>query len=341
MRTVNYYTKRTPESIIAPVFLALSALQILTRYLFIRLDTERLFFDAAERWRPIAAQLADGKILYVTTLNDNKTPLWHGLNYLVHLTDYYIPVFFVLVGIANAAVAYLLWEWCQRHGHENAGVLAGVIYLSALPFIGGLYINVRSFSLAFLLAAILVDTPIRRGVYASISVLFSQVAVVALPILLYDGLRESESRVEWTAKYAVSGLFVGAIPFLATAAVWSPNAAIAGIQSAFLGAGEYITSHPDHSNPFLYPRKWATNLLSRALRLSYVLLPATAALAASAVHGTLREQWRPFTMSAALAGVFGITVVLKALGYYWMPVVAFAAPVGAIGLKQWFTSPTA
>lgn len=43
-----------------------------------------LAYDAGEVWLPIARQLSNGRVLYVTTIPDNKTPLFHGLTYLVY-----------------------------------------------------------------------------------------------------------------------------------------------------------------------------------------------------------------------------------------------------------------
>lgn len=219
---------------------------------------------------------------------------------------------------------------------SGGGLIAGALYLAAIPLINGAIINVRSFSLVFLLLALLDDRPLRRGVYAAISVLFSQVAVVALPILLYDGIRRSGSRVGYAARYAVSGLGVGALPFLATAVVWSPDVMVAGLRASFLSAGDYIVHHQDTSNPFVNPVSWAARLVNNAQNLGFVLLPAALALGVRCIRR--RWGWDAELVAGVLAGLFFTTVLLKSLTYYWMPVVTFASVVVGAEIDRWFHS---
>ncbi len=312
-----------------------AAVPVAVQYLTYRFGAESgtLWYDAEQHWLPIARRLANGKVLYLSAGWDNKTPLWHGLNYLSYLTGEYALVLLTLVGIANAAVAYLLWVWLRRAGYAHGGLIAGALYLSAVPLMNADIINVRSFSLVFLLLALLTVDGVKRGVYTAISVLFSQVAVVAIPVLLYDGIRRKNT-VRWSAQYIISGLVIGAIPFVVVGLIWSPEAMIAGLKFSFLSAGEYVLDHRDVGNPFLFPLRWAKTLVTVGQTLAFVLVPAGVSVAYMTVSDW-RWNWMTYTVATLLAGCFFVTVLLKALTYYWMPVVTFAAAMVGIGVERW------
>lgn len=293
-----------------------------------------LTYDAGEVWLPIARQLSEGKVLYVTTRTDNKTPLFHALNYVVYRTGHYTLVFYLLIGAANTAAAYLLWLWLDRNGMYRAGVLAGFLFVAAVLLINGDIINVRSFALVCLLLAVLQRAPVKRGVWTGLGVLFSQFVVFAIPVLLYDGFRTAADRRGWTTLFVVSGLGVGVLCFAALLAVWGPTAFLRGIDMTFLSIAEYAVAHQDDYNPFLNPFLWLENLVRVAMNLLFVLLPAGVA-ALQAVLTDHDYGWTPFAGAVFLSGSFLLTLFIKSLPYYWVFPTAFLAVVGAIGVVRW------
>lgn len=298
-----------------------------------------LSYDAGGVWLPIARQIADGKVLYVTTRPDNKTPLFHGLNYLVYRTGYYALVFHLLVALANVTTAFLLWVWLKRHGMRRAGVFAGFLFLAAIPLINGDIINVRSFALVFLLLAILDRDPVERGVLTGIGVLFSQFVVFALPVLLYDGLRASDAPRNWTTRFVISGLGTGVLCFASLLPLWGPTAVVHGIDMTFLSITEYAVTHQDNYNPFLNPFLWFKNLVRVATTLLFVLVPAGFAV----LEATLTDyehRWDPFGLAVLLSGAFLLTLLVKSLPYYWMFPTAFLAVVSAVGTVRWIDRST-
>ncbi len=118
---------------VVPLLLAVAVGQVWVRYLRLRFGFTEFFFDAEKYWLPIAKLLSEGAVLYTDGVTDNKTPLWHALNYAVYLTDHYALVFLTLVGVANALTASLLWWWCRDAGYSKGGAIAAVSYLATMP----------------------------------------------------------------------------------------------------------------------------------------------------------------------------------------------------------------
>ena len=328
--------ERSPRSFsfVLLLFSVVGGIPVLVHYVAAGPLGMGLAYDAGQVWFPIARQLSEGKILYVTTRPDNKTPLFHALNYAVYQTGHYALVFLLFVGVANTAAACLLWTWLERNGMSRAGVLAGFLFVAAVPFVNGDIINVRSFALVFLLLAVLERAPIRRGVWTALGVLFSQFVVFAIPILLYDGLRAAADRRRWTALFVTTGLGVGAMCFAALLVIWGPTAFVRGIDMTFLSIAEYAVTHQDNYNPFLHPFRWLKHLVLVGTDLLFLLLPAGLAVL-QAVAMDRDYGWEPFVMAALLSGSFLLTLLIKSLPYYWLLPTAFLAIVAAVGAVRW------
>lgn len=265
------------------------------------------------------------------TVHDNKPPLFYYLNQLVYASGYYAELFYAVIALANAAVAYLLFRWLERHGQFSAGVIAGGLYLAAMPLVNGTFINVRSLSMVFVMLAVLATRPGHRGVYLAAGTLISQYTVFAIPVLLWDGLARTDRRWRWGGVYIAAGLLTAAFLYLPLFLAWGEPAVVGGVREAFLSSGDYIVGHADQYNPYLHPFSWLENLAMKALELGFVLVPAAAAVAASYLGVVERRQ--PFALAALLGGSFLVTLGIRSLFYYWIPVVAFCSVVAAIGVE--------
>lgn len=320
-------------------YLFVAVVTMVLRYAALHTGAGELHYDPRLVWLPIASELAAGETLYVTTTFDNKSPLFHALNYLVYLTGHYVTVFYALIALGNATVAYLLYYWLRANELPRAGLIAGLLYVVSMPHVDGNVINVRTFALIFLVGALLTARPWRRGGLFAVSALFSQYSVFALPVLWYDGIRRSEATTpfEWTTKFAVSGLLVGILCYLPLLA-WGTDALRAGIEANYLSIGEYAMHREDDFSPVTSPLSWAEALGSTALALLYLLVPAGMILGYSVWRRRL--DWTVGTVSGLLALSFATTLLIKSLYYYWMPVVAFLAPVVGIGVVRFVRAKT-
>lgn len=293
-----------------------------------------MYHDARDVWIPIAEEVAGGADLYVTA-TDNAPPVFMYLNSLVYATGYYAEVFYVLLAAGNTAVAVLLWRWLAREGRFRAGVLAGGLYLVSLPLVNGLVINVRSFSVPLVVLAVLTPVAWHRGLLLGAATLVMQFAAFAIPVLLFEGARRSESPARWTGVYVVSGLATGAVLLVPLYVVWGPAALVGGIEDSLLAAGGYTVSHGDQYNPFMYPLSWLENLVLKLYQLSFVLVPA--GITAAAVATGRIDRRPPVTLALALAASFGVTLAIRSLFYYWIPVLTFASVLAAYGIDAWWS----
>lgn len=311
---------------------------LLYRYALIELGAREMFFDATRYWLPIAKELNDGAVLYVTSTHDNKTPLWHGLNYLMYITGQYTASFYLLTGICNTLSALLLWRWVERDaGEYYGGLFAGILFLTTLPIVNGDIINVRTYALLVLVAALLARRPWARGAFAAGAVLFSQQFVFALPILAYREYRQTDRLTGPLTVFIVAFVVVAALPFLVIGLIWSEQATIAGFRMSVLGADDYLVGHADHFNPFMYPKLWANHLVQTGMKLLFAIVTGVFGLGYWLRHGGFR-QWNGYSVATTLAISFGATLFLRSLPYYWIPVLAFLSATAGIAAVRAFRS---
>lgn len=335
-RVANFTRNLDSRIVLACFFVVIGQVAMAVQYLLVRLSARTVHYDVKVKWLPIAEQLANGRVLYLTTTFDNKTPLWHALNFLVYRTGHYVVAFYLLVGLANAAIAYLLWEWLRREGKGKAGIVAGGSYLAASPVVLGTVINVRSFAMVLVLLALLTRRAAIRGAFTAVAVLFSQFSVLAIPVLLYDGWRRSGKQYDWACRYLVAGAATGVVAYLPLVLVWSPEAAVAGVKATFLEFNHCAFEKVDNFSPYNRPRMWAVHLLEVAQKLLVLLVGAAGAVA----YRTLRSGWTwdAFTKATVLAALFTATLLVKSLAYYWLPPVVFLSVLLGTGLTGWIAT---
>lgn len=206
--------------------------------------------------------------------------------------------------------------------------------MTALPLVNGDVINVRTLSLIFVIASLQTERPAFRGGLIGIATLFSQYSVFAIPVVWYDGLRDSTawSWRRWTSRYVLSGLTVGILCYLPLL-VWGPSTVVAGVRATFFSAEEYVLNRSDSHSLIHNPLSWARNIIAVMMNVLYLLVPAALVLWYDYVDKAGVET-RILPVTTLLAGVFSITLFMKSLSYYWLPVVAFLAPLVAIGFVR-------
>lgn len=171
-------------------------------------------------WRPLARAVTGGTPLYTTGAMDNKPPLFELLNLLAHLSDGYIVVLTLAVGLANGVAATCIWRACSVRDHARVGGLGALVFLWTLPLVNGVAVNVRSFTVAFLLFALVSRHPVVRGVSVGCALCVSQHAVFAAPVVAYDGYRTAGCSSAWAGRFlaGLSGVVVAA--FATVFALW-------------------------------------------------------------------------------------------------------------------------
>lgn len=325
--TQSSASRSSIHRIVLVVISVLAFVQALFHYLRAIIGRPDLFYDAAEVWQPAAEAVLNGEALYVGAAADNKPPMFEFLNVLVGATGEYILVFHVLVGLANAVTATLIYRWLARDGHATAGILAALLFISTLPVINGTIINVRSFALVFLFGALLVRGPVRRGVLIAIAALFSQFAVFAIPVLIYESVRNPATNSwQWSGRFLAAGLVTAVTAYAIVGLVWGGESLTNAIQMS-LFVGNYVTEKAPLSL-WLQPVESAQALGEVSIRIGYVLLPA-AVMCVFMLLKRLRSTDTP-TLAAFLSISFLATFLVKVHPYYWMFPIAFLAPLAAL-----------
>lgn len=332
----------TSSTFVVPAFLLIGVLETMNRFLRISAGVQQTHIDVRCCWRPLAEAVLAGKPIYVRPAVDNKPPLFELLNVAVAATGRYLLVFLLLVGLANAATAILLWKICDQRNASRVGLVAGGLFLASVPVAGGLVVNVRSFAVAGILLSLSTTKPTARGATIAAAGLFSQHAVFAIPALAYDRIRhlEHSQRVRWLGVFALSGLGVVAAAFGTVYAVWGAES----LQGAFywtFGAAQKYTTNPEVPSLIGDTSGWAMALYREGVRHLVVLVPAAIvvqlALSESKPKRLLRSTNAPLVTAALLALSMSIPLFVRAYRAYWLYPFPFLALLASIGYQQLFT----
>ncbi|MFH5800807.1 hypothetical protein [Haladaptatus sp. CMAA 1911] len=331
--------------IVPTFFLLLGVLETMGRYARIQSGTQLPHIDVRCCWRPLAEAVLAGKPIYVRPAIDNKPPLFELLNITVAATGHYLLVFFVLVGLANAVIAILLWRICKQHDASHIGLVAGLLFLTSVPVAGGTVINVRSFATAGILLSLSVSNPAARGANIAVAGLFSQYAVFAIPALAYDRLREldRESGIKWLASFTFAGLGVVAITFAFVYVVWGETSFNGAIYWSF-GAAEKYTTNPVVPSLIGDTSQWMSALYREALNHFVLIVPAVIVVqlvlfTRDAKRPTLSTNV-PVMTTAFLVVSMILPLFVRAYRAYWLYPLPFLALLAATCYQEFFMAST-
>ncbi|GAA0255423.1 hypothetical protein ACFFQF_16635 [Haladaptatus pallidirubidus] len=335
--------RKTLESstFIIPAFLLLGVLETMNQYARIQSGAQQPHVDVRCCWRPLAEAVIAGKPIYVRPAVDNKPPLFELLNIAVAATGQYLLVFFVLVGLANAVIAILLWRICAQHDASRVGLVAGLLFLTSVPAAGGTMVNVRSFAIAGILLSLSVNNPIACGTSIAVAGLFSQHAVFAIPALAYDRLREldRETGVKWLASFSLAGIGVVAVTFAFVYAVWGQASFHGAIYWSF-GAAEKYTTNPVVPSLIGDTSQWMDALYREALKHLGLIVPAVIVvqltLSARDAERPALSTNAPILTTALLALSMTLPLFVRAYRAYWLYPLPFLALLASIGYQEFF-----
>lgn len=315
------------------LFTTVALLQTAWRYAKLKWGSADYWFDAGQVWIPLANRVLSGTPLYTGKAVDNKPPLWQFLNLTADASGHYPLVMFGLVGLANAMAALLLARWLTKDCGVNRGTaaLAGLFFLAALPAIHGTIINVRSFALVGVLAAIQTRSPVRSGAAISAATLFSQFAAFGIPVLILRAYRNPSfsDTWSWVGRFCFSGLGVAAIAFGAVYAVWGWPSFVGSLKYSFYASTWYVQR--PLANPLTSPVGYLRRIIQVMFDLSYLLIPAGGAVMVTLRGRLPMERQQSFLLG--LTAAFLAPLLVKSLLYYWMHVLPFLSALGALGVE--------
>ncbi|MFB6172573.1 MAG: hypothetical protein ABEJ23_08560 [Haloarculaceae archaeon] len=321
-----------PRVAVPALFLWLAAVQSLHRYVRLSRPSVGLHPDVTSAWLPVAEAVFAGTPLYAPGATDNKPPLFELLNLAVYATDHYVLAFLALVGLANGAVAALLWQVGRRHGASRVGLVAGVLYLGALPVVDGTAINVRSFAMVGVLAALVARRPAARGVALAAGALCSQYALLALPLVALDGLSDAlaaRRRGLWRFGAATGATLIAG--FAAVGLIWGPTAAVDALHWSVGRAPRYVLAVGP--SVLTLPSTWARLLVGMHLRLLGLVWFGALGLLIVGHAARQGAEWGVGPLAALLGVTFGIPLFVRPFATYWLYPLPGIALLSAMGLR--------
>lgn len=318
---------------VAVLLVSIGVFEALVRFLRITIGSVSPHPDVTTTWRPVAIAALSGTPLYLGDAADNKPPLFEYLNLAVGLTDNYLLVFLVLVGLVNSAIAYLLWRTHAERGYHTTGITVGVVFLLAVPLVRGHAINVRTFMLAGVLLAVRFRSAVTAGIAIAGAGLMSQYAVVALPGVAIDRFRRLPRARwgNWLSRFTlVAGIGVS-LCYLSVYLVWGEPSLLASFRWSVKSAERYVFEW----TPSLWrgTTTWVRLHFSTLRRLS-VLLVLGAVGAVSTVRGSALDGRRRTLNERAIffLGLLSLPLFVRPFRTYWMYPLPWLATLSTTGL---------
>jgi len=291
--------------------------------------------NVTEVWYPFATGVLNGGLPYINHW-DNKPPIFHFLNIIIAGTGHYMLTFYILIGIANGTTAVLLWKWSRDAGYERIGVVAGITYTGLLPLYVGTVINPRPFAMVAILCALLVSSPLSKGILIAIAGLFSQFSILAIPGLLLHKYLDSSWSCEtpknfiWIIKFCIAGLATVIATYGLVGIIWNPETAIRGFEYNWLSTGEYVSGYTQRElTAWSDPISWGTAQITRARSM----IPALIFSMATVIHWKRNRPWVSLVPTSIICATFLIfPIVIRPTSIYWLPALPFISILASFGI---------
>jgi hypothetical protein len=298
--------------------------------------------DVVRMFYPIAEAVATGGSLYGPGLGDNKPSGWQLLNVAAYLTGEYTLTMLVVVGVANGLTAILLWRWLDEAGAEGVAVVASILFLLALPLVGGHHINSRPLMVTAVVLGFLAKTPVRRGSAVAVAALFNAYAAAFVIVFLWLVWRTASTPQRAAVRYLATGAFVGVAAFALVGGLWGVDSAAAALHWSYgfpLFDGVATSAiHSDAVVPDSYLADvWLFSEPGRWFAYARAPLFELFALFALAAVGWIHRDrlsgrqlpHRPMIVGGVAA--LG-PLLVRAYEQYWIPVLPFVAVFAATGV---------
>jgi hypothetical protein len=322
--------ERIPREAVFALLLTNAGLSAgVARLLRLSADRATVHPDVRLAWRPLARAVAGGTPLYTAGAMDNKPPLFELLNVLAYLSDGYLVVLTLAVGLANGVAATCLWRACAARGHARVGGLGALLFLWALPLANGAAVNVRSFAVASLLFALVSRRPVVRGLGVGCALCFSQHAVFAAPVVAYDGYRTAGRSFDWLRRFLLAVAGVLLVAFGTVFVVWGGPSLVGAARATVGAAGPYLLAYGPSA--WVSTATWTLATVRMHLRLWVVLAFALWGGWLVRRRAAREPTWGPAHLALALLAALGLPLAVRPFVTYWLyplPVVSLLAAVG-------------
>jgi hypothetical protein len=322
-------TDRIP---VAVLLVSIGVFEALVRFLRITLGGASPHTDVTTTWRPFATATLSGTPLYLADVADNKPPLFEYLNLVVGLTDNYLLVFLVVVGLVNGGIGYLLWRTHAERGHHTVGLGVGLVFILAVPLVSGHAVNVRTFMLAGVLLALRYRSAAASGVAIAGAGLMSQYAVFALPGIVFARLRRLPRTrwPRWLSRFSLVAGITVSLCYLSVYLLWGESSLLASVRWSVSSAERYVF---DWTPSLWKGTKTWVQLHTRTMGRIAVLLAFGALGIIHTIRGSSLDDRRQRLNERAilLVGLFGLPLFVRPFQTYWMYPLPWLATLSTTG----------
>lgn len=311
------------------------------RFVQITYGKETLTWDAQNWWIPVAEAVFSGTPLYIGSALDNKPPLFEILNLIIFSTGHYELVFLILMGVANGLVAILLASYIQNKHTIQTSLLAGLLYLSALPAMNGLEINVRQFGIIGVLLAMHFSTPTFRGIALATGGLFTQYIILTIPAFLYDQYKaEHTSTRTQFLKFITAGLTTVTLAYMIVGLIWGGKSVFYGFVNSYAIAPYYVlnvesqrlmTTGGKMFSPLVAPMFYLSEVADVIIRLLYILIPASVFIVREISQ---QRNWSDEVFLIAITVLLLLPILIRGFKTNWVYSVAFLSTMSAIVISE-------
>lgn len=326
---------REESYLIVPLFLIGALGNGLYHWGSIRFGQEAIHGDANAVWRPLARNVLEGTPLYIEPAVHNKPPFFSLLNILMEMTDHYAAAFILVISLTSAATAVLIWQFCKLRGVAQVGLVAGGLFIVALPLVNGYNITVRSWACAGIMIALVRKNPIIKGAAIAAGGLFSQYAIFAIPGVIYQYMQDTNQTTpdsRWMFRFIGAGIIVVASGYLLVGLIWGTESLVAGVETSFLISNH--VSGASAASPLADVRGWGKRLMYISQQLLFLLIPGVVTVGA-----LVRRNWEQTTLpTIRLSIVLCVLMLLPLLNRsyytYWMYSLPFLSILAAFGYRR-------
>jgi hypothetical protein len=326
-----------PDAVFALLLVNAGLLAGVARLLRLSAGRATVHPDVRLVWRPLARAVAGGTPLYTAGAMDNKPPLFEFLNVLAYLSESYLVVLTLAVGLANGVAAACIWRACAVRGHARVGGLGALLFVWTLPLVDGAAVNVRSFAVAGLLLALVSRHPVARGLGVGCALCVSQHAVFAAPVVAYDGYRVADRSPVWVGRFlaALSATFL--LAFGAVFAVWGAPSLAGAVHATVGTAGPYLLAY----GPSAWVSTATWTLVTVRMHLRLWALLAFALWGAWLVRRRVARAgtWGPAHLGLALVVALSLPLAVRPFVTYWVYPLPVVSVLAAVGIRRALRGP--
>jgi hypothetical protein len=319
------------EAVFSLLFVNAGLFAGVARLLRLRAGRATIHLDVRLAWRPLARVVAGGTPLYTPGAMDNKPPLFELLNLLAYLSESYLVVLTLAVGLATGVAATCLWRACAVRGYPRIGGLGALLFCWTLPLVNGAAINVRSFAVAGLLFALVSRHPLARGLGVGCALCVSQHAVFAAPVVAYDGYRLADRSLAWVGRFLIGVTAVVLGAFGTVFVVWGTPSLLGAVHASVGTAGPYLLAYGPPV--WVSTATWTLATVRIHLRLWGLL---AFALWGGWLVGrvvTRDPRWTPAHLLLALVVSPSVPLVVRPFVTYWLYPLPAVSVLAAVGIR--------